>query len=154
MKPVIRPMTSADLGRILELEEQIFPDSWPETAFIEHLDHPNGGGVVALSSDTIIGYACFQGADEQMHLTNMAVDPAHRRKSVANELLGHILGLARKQECELIFLEVRISNEIARKFYESAGFRTIERCDGYYDDPAEDAWVMSRWIEPDDDDGK
>ena len=144
-------MTSADLGRILELEEQIFPDAWPETAFMEHLDHPSGGGVVALNSYTIIGYACFQGADEQMHLTNMAVDPAHRRKSVANELLGHILGLAREQECELIFLEVRASNDVARRFYESAGFRTIDTCDGYYENPVEDALVMLRWIESDGD---
>lgn len=148
MKLVIREMTGADLDRIDNLEIQIFPDSWPKESFEDHLNHPDAGGVVALSDDIIVGYACFQDANCQLHLTNLAVDPAYRRKSVANDLLGHILGLARDQECEVIFLEVRASNEIARQFYESAGFRTIERCDGYYDDPAEDALVMSRWIEP------
>jgi len=149
VKPVIRAMTAADLDRIDELEVQIFPDSWPTVAFEEHLDDTDAGGVVALSDGVIIGYSCYWNDGEQMHLTNMAVDPAYRRKSVANELLGHILGLAREWECELIFLEVRTSNETAHRFYESAGFRTIDRCTGYYDDPAEDALVMSRWIEPD-----
>ena len=55
MKPVIRPMTSADLDRIDELEKQIFPDSWPVTAFEEHLDNPGAGGVVALNEDITIG---------------------------------------------------------------------------------------------------
>ena len=151
MKPVIRAMTAADLVRIDELEKAIFPDSWPVDAFEEHLDRPDAGGVVTLSDDVIIGYACFRYADEHLHLTNLAIDPAYRRKSVANELLGHILGLAREQECALIFLEVRTSNEIARKFYESAGFQIVDTCAGYYDDPAEDALVMLRWLDPDGD---
>ena len=149
MKPVIREMVAADLDRIDELEEQIFPDPWPTVAFEEHLKDPEAGGAVSLSGDVIIGYSCYWGDSGQMHLTNMAVDPVYRRKSVANDLLAHILDLARKQGCELIFLEVRVSNEIAHQFYKSAGFQTIDRSAGYYNDPTEDALVMSRWIEPD-----
>ena len=144
-------MTTADLEQIDRLEAEIFPDAWPVDAFEEHLNNPEAGGVVALSSDLVIGYACYHNSDGQMHWTNLAVDPVHRRKSVANVLLGHILDRAREQGCELIFLEVRPSNETARKFYESAGFSIIDTCTGYYDDPAEDAVVMSRWIKPDGD---
>jgi ribosomal-protein-alanine N-acetyltransferase len=79
-------------------------------------------------------------------MTNLAVDPAHRRKSVAKELLGYILGLARRRDCELMLLEVRSSNEIARQFYEAEGFVTVEQSPSYYDDPTEDALVMMRRI--------
>jgi ribosomal-protein-alanine N-acetyltransferase len=144
-------MTTADLVRIDTLEQQIIPDSWPRESFEDHLEELRAGGVVALSGDIIVGYACYSNSEGQLHLTNLAVDPSYRRKSVANGLLDHILGLAREQECELIFLEVRTSNEMARQFYESTGFSVIDTCDGYYDDPAEDALVMSRWIEPDGD---
>ncbi len=146
---IVRAMTSADLDQIDRLEEEIFPDAWPVEAFEDHLDDPAGGGCITLSGDNIVGYACYHTGGGQLHLTNLGVDPAHRRKSVANTLLDYILDLAREQGCELIFLEVRSSNEIARRFYESAGFGIIDTCAGYYDDPAEDAVVMSRWIELD-----
>ncbi len=146
MKISISEMSGTDLDRIDLLEKQIFPDPWPIAGFEEHFDEPDAGAVVAESSGVIVGYACYRLDCGEVHLTNMAVDPDHRRKSVANELLEHILGLARSRKCELVFLEVRYSNEAARKFYEAAGFGTVDQCTGYYDNPAEDALVMSRWV--------
>ena len=146
MKLSIRELAGADLDRIDVLEGRIFPDPWPIAAFEEHLDEPEAGALIAESDDSIVGYACYRFDCGEVHLTNLAVDPAYRRKSVANELLEHILGLARSRKCELIFLEVRSSNRTAHRFYEAAGFGTIDRCAGYYENPAEDALVMSRWV--------
>ena len=146
MRLVLREMTSADLWLIDALERKIFPDPWPLAAFEEHLDEVDTGGLVAEHRGRIVGYVCYRFDCGDAHLTNLAVDPAYRRKSVAKELLDYILDIALKRECELIFLEVRISNEIARKVYEVAGFATVDRCTSYYDNPAEDALVMSRWV--------
>ncbi|MCG4308343.1 ribosomal-protein-alanine N-acetyltransferase, partial [Enterococcus lactis] len=43
-----------------------------------------------------------------------------------------------------VFLEVRLSNEAARKLYESEKFRILGKRKSYYRNPTEDAIIMSR----------
>lgn len=143
---LLRDMSDADLAKIEVLEAVIFPDAWPTAAFEEHLDEREAGALVAEVEGRIVGYACYRFDCGEVHMTNLAVDPDHRRKSVAKELLGYILGLARRRDCELMLLEVRSSNETARQFYEAEGFVTVEQSPSYYDDPTEDALVMMRRI--------
>ena len=138
----IAPMKSTDLKAVMALEKAIFADAWPREAFLEHLEESGSGGLVVAIGSDIIGYACYQIAEDGVHLTNLAVAPEYRRKSVANGMLDHILGLARKQACDLIYLEVRLSNETALKFYRSAGFIEVDRVTDYYENPREDAVVM------------
>ena len=49
---------------------------------------------------------------------------------------------AKSQGCERMMLEVRKSNEKARKLYEKDGFSEISVRKGYYD--GEDAIIMER----------
>lgn len=132
----------------MALERATFTDAWPSEAFEEHLDATDAGTVVVVSEGRTIGYACYQIEPGQLHLTNLAVAPAHRRKSVANGVLDHILGLARERACELIYLEVRLSNTAAQEFYEKAGFVEVDRVVDYYEDPIEDAIVMLAHVGP------
>jgi ribosomal-protein-alanine N-acetyltransferase len=147
MDLTLRAMTDADLPEVERLENSIFSDPWPLPAFEEHLDGDEVGGLVAETGSRMVAYACFRFECGEIHLTNMAVDPEYRRKSIAKQLLAHILGLARDQECELILLEVRVSNETARRFYEACGFATVDRCRRYYERPVEDALVMMRRVD-------
>ena len=149
---VIREMTSRDLGEVLAMERDIFPDPWPRIAFREHLEYNDSGGLVTIAGQFVIAYACYRYEYGDIHLTNLATDPAYRRKSVAKGLLAHILGMAGNRDCELIFLEVRASNRAARKFYEKAGFGIIDRSPGYYSSPVEDAIVMARRVAANPDD--
>jgi ribosomal-protein-alanine N-acetyltransferase len=147
MPITLRPMRISDLPEVEILERDIFSDPWPEDAFEEYLDSLNAGGWVAAVQSRIIGYACCWFDSGQVHLTNMAVAPAYRRKSVAKRLMDCILSLARERECELVYLEVRISNETARRFYETLGFKTVNRRVGYYEHPVEDALMMMRRLD-------
>lgn len=118
----------------------------------EHLMYQEAGGVVAESEGHLVGYGCYRFEYGDVHLTNLAVAPAYRRKSVAKQMLTHILRLAGERFCESIFLEVRASNRAARAFYEKAGFAVIDRNPGYYNKPVEDAYIMARRLayNPDD----
>jgi ribosomal-protein-alanine N-acetyltransferase len=146
-RPALRSAADPDLNRILELEEEIFPDAWPLAAFEEHLDTDEAELLVAEIDGRIVGYACCRFDGDDLHLTNLAVEARFRRKSVAKGLLDHILGLARDRASDLVLLEVRVSNEAARGFYEAAGFDICDTCPGYYDNPDEDAIVMSKWVD-------
>jgi [ribosomal protein S18]-alanine N-acetyltransferase len=147
LQVTLREMAPADLTQVLVIEKAVFTDAWPKDEFEEHMDGSEAGALVAEGDGRLAGYACYQIEDHKLHLTNLAVDDAFRRKSVAKQVLSHILDLARDRDCELIFLEVRISNEAARCFYEASGFRIVDRCRRYYVSPVEDAFIMTRWVD-------
>ena len=74
----------------------------------------------------------------------MHVAGAQQRKGVGWALLDFLCERTREAGARQMFLEVRLSNEVAQALYRRAGFRTIGRRKGYYPgrDGREDALVM------------
>ena len=142
----LREMTRADLPEVSRLEREIFSDPWPFSAFEDVIKEPDWGGLVAESDNTIIAYATFLIVDVESHLTNIAVDPSQRRKSVAKQLLDRIFTIVKERKCEFLLLEVRPSNAEALAFYELYGFRVLYQRPNYYRRPVEDALVMVRYF--------
>lgn len=140
-------MAAADVDRVEELENAIFADPWPRSAFDEQFDEEGWGSLVALLGDQIVGYACYLIVAQEAHLTNIAVDPPHRRKSVAKQLLEHIIKTVEDLRAEYLLLEVRPGNTEARAFYEKHGFRFLYRRPNYYRRPVEDALVLVKYFE-------
>jgi len=148
-KIIIRDMVKEDLAQIVKMEKAIFSDAWPKSAFKQQLDESNWYAEVALCDNNIIGYSCFHVVDIETHLTNIAVLPEFRRKSVAKRLLESILLRATESGCGYIILEVRVSNAEARSFYNKNGFTLLYERPGYYSNPKEDAMVMVRYLNKD-----
>jgi len=139
---VLRPMRPADIDKVIGIEQECFPDPWPRSAFEDIIKNPDHGAPVAVNNDKVIAYGCYLIIASEAHLTNLAVSPKFRRKSVARQLLQYILDIAKRKECEYILLEVRPRNESAIAFYENAGFKLLYRRPRYYRNPVEDALVM------------
>ena len=137
----------ADVDAIAQLEEQLFPDPWPKSAFKEQITDSGWGSIVVESDGRIIGYGCYFIVADESHLTNIAVVEEFRRKSVAKQLLENILLIVDKAKCEFLLLEVRPSNENAIAFYEKYGFKLLYQRPNYYRKPKEDAWVMVKYLE-------
>jgi len=79
---------------------------------------------------------------------NLAVAPKYRRKRIASSLLERLFELTSGEDRRGYTLEVRISNEVAIKLYEQAGFKARGVRRGYYTDNREDALIMWRDPEP------
>lgn len=135
-------MGSGDVEAVASIEKECFPDPWPRSAFEDIVRSNDHGGMVAVHEDKVIAYGCYLIIAREAHLTNLAVAPEYRRKTVARQILEHILEMARRKECEYILLEVRPRNESAVAFYENAGFKLLYRRPRYYRNPVEDALVM------------
>ena len=60
-------------------------------------------------------------------------------------LISELLSLCKKDGINSFTLEVRKSNEIARKLYEKFGFEDRGIRKGYYEDNNEDAVIM--WLD-------
>lgn len=142
----IRPMVREDLKTVLALERQLFSDPWPMSVFVESMSQPDWQLIVAEADNKVIGYACFVIIADEGHLTNIAVARSWQRKSVANQLLDHILRQMKRQECRYIVLEVRPTNAGAVAFYERHGFKTLYRRPNYYHSPVEDALVLIKYL--------
>lgn len=136
----------ADIPQVVKLEKTIFPDPWSPAAFEEQVTGDCWGGIVAESDGEIIGYACWYTVTGESHLTNIAVEPKYRRKSVAKQLLDDILQVVTDNNCEYMFLEVRPSNTEAIAFYKRYQFEVMCRRPDYYRQPVEDALVMGKYL--------
>ena len=142
----IRRAERADLLAVVRIEGASFPQPWPYDAFERFLDEP--GFLVAVDRDGRIGG--FVVADvtpthgrQIGHVKDLAVHPDRRGAGVGSALLTHALASLAAQGGDTVRLEVRESNETARRLYRRFGFEDVRRVPGYYDD-GEDAIVMLR----------
>jgi ribosomal-protein-alanine N-acetyltransferase len=141
--PAIEPMSVDDLDEVLAIERLSFQTPWSRGAFRYELTQNRVARCLVVREGRVLsGYLCLWEIGREIHITNLAVDPARRRRGLARLLLGNVLEDARSRTLDMVFLEVRPTNEEALKLYESLGFRVIGRRKGYYFDTGEDALVM------------
>ncbi len=148
----IEPLTVADLDEVLVIEGASFPTPWSRGAFLYELEQnplarcwvARGGG----GDPRVLGYLCLWEIPPEIHITNIAVYPAWRRRGVGRSLLEAILSDARRRRLSLAFLEVRPTNTEARTLYERLGFEVVGRRKGYYFDTGEDALLMKADLAP------
>jgi ribosomal-protein-alanine N-acetyltransferase len=138
----IHQMQASDIPEILEIESISFTTPWSETAFLKEIHNPYSIAKVAMLEYNVVGYVCVNYIIDEGHILNLAVHPDFRRRGIATALMKEILDELRERGCRLLYLEVRSSNFIARRFYESLGFWIIGIRKEYYTSPREDAVVM------------
>ncbi len=136
-------MRSGDLDEVLAIERVSFTMPWSRGAFLYEIEQNRVAHChVVRDGETIVGYLCVWEIADEIHVTNIAVHPAHRRRGIARDLLTGLIADARARDLRMVVLEVRPSNQHAIALYESFGFRVTGRRRGYYYDTGEDALVM------------
>lgn len=140
-----RPMQSADITEIMEIERRSYPYPWTRLIFSDCL-HAGYSCWVGERQGIIQGYGILSIAAGEAHLLNLCVRPESQRQGVGEKLLVHLTALARRHDAEIIFLEVRISNAAARSLYDKTGFNELGTRKDYY--PAaggrEDGLILAR----------
>jgi ribosomal-protein-alanine N-acetyltransferase len=135
----IRPLTLADLPAVLAIESVSFPQPWSEALFRMEINNPQAVHFALEDGGRLAGYLCAGTVLDEMDLRVIAVAPDARRQGHARALVAALLAEARKQGIGYVHLEVRESNEAAKRLYTSLGFRPVGRRKGYYGEPTEDA---------------
>lgn len=150
-QPALRPMRSADLDVVMEIERRAYPFPWTHGIFRDCLQagYPSW---VMLDGDHIIGYGVVSIAAGEAHVLNVCVAPEEQGHGHGRRLLRALVRVARGHGAERMFLEVRPSNPNAIALYHDEGFNEIGRRPRYY--PAhegrEDAIVMAMELLDDD----
>jgi ribosomal-protein-alanine N-acetyltransferase len=142
----LKPVTAAELPRVLEIEQDAFSTPWKASTFAGLLRRDDTDLLGAELDGRLVGYAVCWTVVDQSELGNLAVAREARGRGVGRTLLGAMLGRLAGRGARECFLEVRVSNLAAQSLYRSLGFVTVGSRPRYYTLPTEDALVMRRSI--------
>lgn len=151
----LRPMAVRHLRSVAAIEQATSSRPWSPSTFARELEDPGSCRYVvacrqlsrrlpARLDPRVIGFAGVQARPDIAHITNVAVDPTHQRHGVGWRLLEWVLDAAADLGSAALTLEVRTSNDVARRLYQRIGFTEVGVRPGYYRFPDEDAVLMRR----------
>lgn len=143
-KLIIREIKEKDIPSLLEIEKISFAAPWSEQDFLSELYRKNALLRAGVFEGNVIGYICVSHRAHESYILNLAVHPHFRRCGVATILMDEAMAELKERECFFVSLKVRVSNTVAKKFYELLGFKVESIRKKYYDNPVEDALVMMR----------
>lgn len=142
--PVVgRPLTDADLPRLIGLETELFgAGAWSAGMIAEELAGPGRWYVGAEADGRLIGYAGLWFDGDITQVMTIGVDAAAQRGGIGAALLEALVARSRELGAEAVLLEVRVDNEAAIALYRRAGFEILGRRRRYYQPEDVDAWTM------------
>lgn len=142
---VLRRMRDEDVPAVVVVERAAYPHPWTEGIFRDCLRVGYSCWVAAQGTETV-GHGIMQVAAGESHILNLCVHPQWQRQRLGRKMLCRLLSIARSQNADTAFLEVRASNEAAIGLYESQGFCEVGVRRGYYPtaNGREDAIIMAK----------
>ncbi|PGZ95342.1 ribosomal-protein-alanine N-acetyltransferase [Bacillus pseudomycoides] len=140
-----RSMKEEDIPQIVAIEESSFATPWTAEAFERELNMNEYAHYVVMETEEgILGYCGLWIILDESHITNIAILPQYRGQRLGEALLQEVINKARDLGAKTMTLEVRVSNEVAKKLYRRHGFQNGGIRKRYYTDNYEDGLVM--WV--------
>ena len=164
-------MSVDDITQVADIERESFPSMWPQTAYRRELTNkiarytvvtevgseraappPPGvwgtlrrivGVEPATPAEHLLGFIGVWLMAGEAHVVTVAVRQSHRRMGIGERLLIAAIEQAMEFGQDVVTLEVRASNDAARRLYEKYGFANVGRRVRYYTDNNEDAIIMT-----------
>ena len=141
----IKRMTNAHVSHVAELETLCFGSAaWSEKSITSELSNELALWLVAEEEDCVLGYVGSQTVFPETDMMNIAVHPDYRRRGIAEQLVVRLVEELKARGNHSLMLEVRVSNEPARKLYEKLGFQQVGLRKNYYRNPKEDACILRK----------
>ncbi len=142
-KMTVRPYKKGDEKAIAEIEKECFESPWSENAVLSSID--SGDIFLVLQRGfSVIGYVGLKAVLDEGYINNIAIKKEYRRLGGASLLLKELIKKAEELNLAFISLEVRVSNEKAISLYEKFGFETKGIRKNFYENPKEDAIIMTK----------
>lgn len=145
----VTPMRLSDLDAVMAIERGSFRAPWSRQVFIEELEREwahivvvRERGASGAAASRVVAFCNYWLVRDEVHILNVAVSTAERRKGHGRLLVNHVVEFADRHGCRYVTLEVRRSNFGAITLYRSFGFRPVGIRPNYYVEDNEDAIVM------------
>lgn len=141
---IIRPLQYDDIDKVYEIECEVFPQPWSIESLKAEFESEKSHYLIVELEGVIVGYGGFWKIFDEGHITNIAIDPHKQGEGLGGKLLDAMLLLGHGLDIHDFTLEVRASNESAKRLYKSRRFEEAGLRKGFYDYPKEDALIM--WL--------
>jgi len=136
----------SDLDEVSALEARCFTNPWTRDMLARELAESDVACVfvLRLPDRRLAGFcSCWIVADE-LHVNTLVIDLPYRQRRLGIRLMQWVIEEAARRGATRATLEVRESNEAARRLYASLGFGVVARRSRYYSQPEEDALILWR----------
>ncbi|WP_251391545.1 tRNA (adenosine(37)-N6)-threonylcarbamoyltransferase complex dimerization subunit type 1 TsaB [Mediterraneibacter agrestimuris] len=142
-KVCVREMKYEEAAAVAEMEHQIFPDAWSERGILDTLKNEQTICLTAEKAGRLLGYMFAYTAADEADIARIAVVKESRKQKVGSELMKAFKQIGKARGIRRVLLDVRRSNNTARTFYVKQGFAEDGVRPGFYENPEEDAILMS-----------
>ena len=140
MKGTITKGSVQDATAILAVMEDVYEASpWKLEQIQADIEQESISYFLAVDEGSqVLGFVALQETLYEVEILQIAVKRAFQGQGLAQQLLAQL------PDQKEIFLEVRVSNQVAQGLYKKMHFEEIARRKNYYHDPIEDAVIMKR----------
>ena len=124
------------LNSCIDLDQKSLKGLWTKSQWEKELTDPKRIciGVLDLETKKILGLCSAWLIIDELHITSIAVHPIHQRKGLGKLLISDLIKRSNSLTTNHILLEVKNTNEQAKAFYKSMGFKTIGNRSNFYKD--------------------
>jgi len=144
----LRAADASDALALARTHAAAFDSPWPPEAFATLMGTPGVFALAVVNGD-MVGLILMRAIAGEAEVLTLAVEPEHRRRGVARDLLRAGLAQAAHAGAEEAFLEVAADNPGALALYRAEGFEQAGHRGGYYHragGAAVDALVLRRTL--------
>mgnify|MGYP006072535757 CR=1 FL=1 len=139
-----REMLVEDLDQVMEIEEDLFAVPWTKEGFLTYLMKEDTMFFVVEEKGRILGFCSMTTVLDEGDILNVAVRRDRQKEGIGFFLVDSMIRMAQMQGIRVVHLEVRESNESARRLYRRLGFQEDGLRKNYYTEPAEAAVLMTK----------
>ena len=139
----IKKAEQCHVPQIAEIERNYIPQPWSEAAFAAALDDEKAVTLAAFGGDVLCGFITGVYLLDTADIYSVAVSADYRGKGIGKRLLEEFFDQL-PEDVKNVGLEVRESNIPAIKLYESFGFERVGLRKNFYQDPRENAVLMTK----------
>jgi len=146
----IRRTYPGDIPDLLQIAEECNLSPWSSDDYIDEakrtdstmlcLESAAGETAGFLVGRRVLSANSLREYDAEIY--NIGVKTLFQKQGCGGMLLNRFLEICKKDMVQNVWLDVRVSNKNAIRFYKSFGFVEYTVRPGFYGDPAEDGIVM------------
>ena len=124
------------LNACIELDQKTLGGIWSKPQWQRELTDPKRIciGIINSKNNELLGLCSAWIVIDELHITLLAVNPIHQRKGIGRFLLADLMKNSNSIRTKQIYLEVKETNEPAKAFYKSLGFKIVSRRSNFYKD--------------------
>ena len=129
----ILPLSGRNLAHIMEIEREVFEYPWSASQMKDSIlsAHTEAWGLFD-SEQKLLAFTVVSVLFDEAEILNFAVAKSSQHQGFGQKLLAYLLNHLAYKGVEQLFLELRKTNEPARRIYKKYGFQHITTRKNYY----------------------